>query len=123
MTALDHPNQKLVLGPWGHQDIATRTRGEHDFGPQAPRNLPRDYLRWFDYWLKGTDNGLAKEPLVSIFVMNSNKWLQGPKYPLPGDALREVVSQRRRQGQHRGRRRQAPREPPPIGFARRSLPL
>jgi putative CocE/NonD family hydrolase len=83
MVALGHPNQKLVLGPWGHTDVATRSHGKHDFGPQALRDLPRDYLRWFDYWLKGVENGMAKEPLVSIFVMGSNKWLNGPKYPLP----------------------------------------
>jgi len=83
MTALGHANQKLTLGPWGHTDTATRMHGKHDFGPQALRDLPRDYLRWFDYWLKGVDNGVLKEPLVSIFVMKSNKWLYGPKYPLP----------------------------------------
>jgi putative CocE/NonD family hydrolase len=83
MRALGHPHQKLVLGPWGHTDTATRTHGKHDFGPQALRDLPRDYLRWFDYWLKGIDNGVPSEPLVSVFVMNSNKWLHGPTYPLP----------------------------------------
>jgi putative CocE/NonD family hydrolase len=83
MAALGHPNQKLILGPWGHTDEATRRHGGHDFGPQALRDLSRDYLRWFDFWLKGVDNGVLKEPLVSIFVMNSNKWLHGPKYPLP----------------------------------------
>jgi putative CocE/NonD family hydrolase len=83
MAALGHPHQKLTLGPWGHTDVATRTHGKHDFGPQALRDLPRDYLRWFDYWLKGVDNGVLKEPLVSLFVMGSNKWLHGPKYPLP----------------------------------------
>jgi uncharacterized protein len=83
MAALGRGNQKLTLGPWGHTDVATRKHGEHDFGPEALRDLPRDYLRWFDYWLKGVDNGVLKEPLVSIFVMNTNKWLHGPTYPLP----------------------------------------
>ncbi len=40
-------------------------------------------MRWFDYWLKGVDNGITKEPLVSIFVMGSNQWLHGNSYPLP----------------------------------------
>jgi uncharacterized protein len=57
MAALGHANQKLTLGPWGHTDVATRKHGDRDFGPQALRDLPRDYLRWFDYWLKGVDNG------------------------------------------------------------------
>jgi putative CocE/NonD family hydrolase len=84
MAAAGHPHQKLILGPWGHTDTATRTIGNRDFGPQAIVDLQRDYLRWFDYWLKGTDNGILKDPLVKIFVMGSNRWLEGPSYPLPG---------------------------------------
>jgi putative CocE/NonD family hydrolase len=83
MAAAGHPYQKLTLGPWGHTDVAMRTHGDRDFGPEALRDLPRDYLRWLDYWLKGIDNGIAKEPLVSIFVMGANRWLHGPTYPLP----------------------------------------
>jgi putative CocE/NonD family hydrolase len=60
-----------------------RRIGDHDFGPQAIIDLQRDYLRWFDYWLKGIDNGIMKEPLVGIFTMGSNKWLHGDVYPLP----------------------------------------
>ena len=78
-----HGNQKLTIGPWGHTDTASRKLGDHDFGPQAIIDLQRDYLRWFDYWLKGIDNGINKEPLVSIFVMGTNQWLHGDSYPLP----------------------------------------
>ncbi|TWT46269.1 Cocaine esterase [Phycisphaerae bacterium RAS1] len=83
-----HPNQKLILGPWGHQVEASRALGDWDFGPQAAIDLPREYLRWFDHWLKGVDNGVgATEPLVKIFVMNSNVWLEGDTYPLPQTKL------------------------------------
>jgi putative CocE/NonD family hydrolase len=40
-------------------------------------------LRWFDFWLKGIDNGVTREPLVSLFVMGSNEWVHGDTYPLP----------------------------------------
>jgi len=83
MKEYGHPSQKLTIGPWGHTDTASRKLGDHDFGPQAIIDLQRDYLRWFDYWLKGVDNGITKEPLVSIFVMGTNKWLHGDSYPLP----------------------------------------
>jgi hypothetical protein len=83
MKAAGHPNQKLILGPWGHQDKATRQIGDLDFGSQALLDLPTLYLRWFDYWLKGIQNGILEEPLVKIFVMGSNKWLEGDVYPLP----------------------------------------
>jgi putative CocE/NonD family hydrolase len=78
-----HPYQKLVLGPWGHTDQATRMHGDRDFGPTALMDLQRAYLRWFDYWLKGIDNRIAQEPLVSLFVMGSNQWVYGNRYPLP----------------------------------------
>ena len=84
MTSYGHQNQKLVLGPWGHTDTDTRMVGEWDFGPQAIVDLQRQYLRWFDYWLKGVDNGITKEPLVSIFVMGSNRWLRDNAYPISG---------------------------------------
>ena len=82
MESYKHPSQKLTLGPWGHTDTAGRMIGERDFGEKAIIDLQRDYLRWFDHWLKGVDNGIEKEPLVSLFVMGSNKWLHGQTYPL-----------------------------------------
>ena len=82
MTSHGHGNQKLILGPWGHTDTAHRGLGDEDFGPQAVIDLQREYLRWFDYWLKGVANGTDTEPLVRMFVMRSNKWFFGNAYPL-----------------------------------------
>jgi putative CocE/NonD family hydrolase len=82
MESYKHPYQKLTIGPWGHTDTAGRMIGERDFTQSAIIDLQRDYLRWFDHWLKGVDNGIDKEPLVSLFVMGTNKWLHGQTYPL-----------------------------------------
>jgi putative CocE/NonD family hydrolase len=82
MESYKHAYQKLTLGPWGHTDTAGRIIGDRDFTESAIIDLQRDYLRWFDHWLKGTDNGIDKEPLVSLFVMGPNKWLHGQTYPL-----------------------------------------
>jgi hypothetical protein len=83
-----HANQKLILGPWGHSTSATRSGPrETDFGPNATVDLERSYLRWLDRWLKGIDNGIEDEPLVNLFVMNTNKWLNGNTYPLEGTEL------------------------------------
>jgi putative CocE/NonD family hydrolase len=79
-----HKYQKLVVGPWGHSSEATR-RGPNntDFGPNAIVDMQRSYTRWLDRWLQGIDNGIEREPLVSLFVMGSNQWLHGDTYPLP----------------------------------------
>jgi putative CocE/NonD family hydrolase len=83
MQEYGHANQKLTVGPWGHTDTAGRISMDRDFGATAAIDLQSDYLRWFDRWLKGEDNGIEREPLVSLFVMGSNQWLRGPTYPLP----------------------------------------
>ncbi len=87
MASHGHPYQKLVVGPWGHTDTAMRRIGERDFGEAAIVDLQRDYLRWLDHWLKGVDNGIDREPLVSVFVMGANRWLQGNTYPLPATRM------------------------------------
>ena len=90
MAAHGHPHQKLTLGPWGHTDTATRTYGERDFGEAAIVDLQREYLRWFDRWLKEIENGIDREPLVSVFLMGANRWLHGDAYPLPGATFRKL---------------------------------
>ena len=83
--------QKLVLGPWGHTDRATRF-GAHgiDFGPDAVIDLETSYLRWMDRWLKGMDNGIDAEPRVSLFLMGSNRWVHGDTYPLVNTRMTPV---------------------------------
>jgi putative CocE/NonD family hydrolase len=40
------------------------------------------HIRWFDYWLKGIDNGIAEDPRVRIFVMGTNVWRNENEWPL-----------------------------------------
>lgn len=75
---------KLVVGPWGHTDRSSSKWEDYDFGPEAAPNLQTLSVRWFDYWLKGIDNGIVDEPSVEVFVMFGNQWLRGDTYPLPG---------------------------------------
>src|ERR1700722_2115976 len=45
--------------------------------------LQHEAVRWFDYWLKGKKNGLMDEPLVRLFIMNTNEWKEANEWPLP----------------------------------------
>jgi len=40
-------------------------------------------LRWFDYWLKGMDNGIMDEPPIRLFVMGADEWKTADEWPLP----------------------------------------
>ena len=70
----------IVIGPWGHG--ASREFGDIDFGPTANVEALDLQVRWYDYWLQGIDNGLAKEPPVKLFVMGRNEWVFEQEYPL-----------------------------------------
>ncbi|WP_019123198.1 CocE/NonD family hydrolase [Brevibacillus massiliensis] len=75
-------NQKLLMGPWPHQINASSKLGELDFGPDSVIDLKGYQLRWFDYWLKGVENGIMQEPPVRLFVMGENKWRDEQEWPL-----------------------------------------
>jgi putative CocE/NonD family hydrolase len=70
----------LVIGPWGHGP--SQKFGAIDFGPTANVDPLPLQLRWYDYWLKGMDNGLASEPPVKLFVMGRNQWAYEREYPI-----------------------------------------
>ncbi|WP_026818832.1 CocE/NonD family hydrolase [Arthrobacter castelli] len=38
-------------------------------------------FRWYDYWLKGIDNGVMDEPAVSVFVEGSREAVTGQAWP------------------------------------------
>jgi len=75
-------SQHLILGPWDHDVNTKRHLGDIDFGPQAIIDLDGQEIRWFDYWLKGAENGISEELPVRLFVMGTNTWRDEREYPL-----------------------------------------
>ncbi len=75
--------QTAPLRPIGYGNLRGVHRGGRSGVPRAPRVCPgrhqraRDRpvfqyqyesLRWFDYWLRGIDNGVVDEPPVRLFI-------------------------------------------------------
>jgi hypothetical protein len=51
--------------------------------PSRPYSSYHDeIIRWYDYWLKGIDNGILDEPPIKMFVMGINKWKFESEWPL-----------------------------------------
>ncbi len=46
--------KKMTIGPWYHTK------------PKTEVEWPVEQLRWFDYWLKGIDNGIMDEPPILL---------------------------------------------------------
>lgn len=38
-------------------------------------------FRWYEYWLKGVDNGVMDEPAVTVHVEGANEWVTGAQWP------------------------------------------
>jgi predicted acyl esterase len=84
-------NQKLLIGPWHHFWPHNLVLG----GFQLPKNAEQPPIdlsekRWFDYYLKGIDNGINKVPPVTYYVMGpfdgtssgGNTWRHAEKWPI-----------------------------------------
>jgi putative CocE/NonD family hydrolase len=68
---LDVP-KKITIGPWYHASSKGKT-------------MEIEYLRWFDYWLKGIDNGIMEESPVHYFTMGApqgKEWRSVDHWPL-----------------------------------------
>ena len=52
---------KVLIGPWNHTF-------PHDAVPGPAIEWRADAVRWWDHWLKGTDNGIMAEPPVTVYV-------------------------------------------------------
>ena len=86
-------NQRLTMGPFGHGPLSGDLAypGEDRLGAVNGNDI-----RWFDYWLKGVENGVMDEPPVDAFIMASarkgapspkNHWVHLGNWP---PAYREV---------------------------------
>jgi len=61
--------KKLTIGPGIYLD-----RPFYQYAYEA--------LRWFDYWLKGIDTGIMKEPPIHLFIHNTGEWKSADRWPL-----------------------------------------
>ncbi len=71
--------QKMALGPWAHEPNNDAERAERN------RVYGIEFLRWFDYWLKGIQNGVMDESKIYVAEVDtmreSWKWLPMPDFP------------------------------------------
>jgi uncharacterized protein len=74
-------HQHLIVGPWLHAFPPPAISGQRNFGWEASLVWGEVQFRWFDYWLKDIDTGVADEAPVRLFVMNQG-WREESEWPL-----------------------------------------
>lgn len=81
-TKLARRHSKVIIGPWSHAKRGQSSYGNIRFGPNATYDLVAAQIRWFNYWLKGKQNGVDRDPPVRLFVMGENHWRDEQQWPL-----------------------------------------
>ncbi len=68
--------RRLTVRPTDHSQVSANQK-DLDFGVEA--------LRWFDYWLKGIDNGIMNEPPIHYYLQEGSgqgTWQTASQWPL-----------------------------------------
>jgi len=83
--------KKALIGPWAHKyPNYASPKPEVDFLGEAKR--------WWDYWLKGIDNGIMAEPTIAAYIQDGvapqaayderpGIWVEGNEWPIQKSSL------------------------------------
>ncbi len=75
-------DQQIIIGPWFHKFNSRREINGNRYGPDSIRtDLFPIYLRWYEHFLKGADNGVEKRNACEYFVIGENAWRSSAQWP------------------------------------------
>jgi uncharacterized protein len=80
-------HQYVIISPMTHcrSELASEhTRVGELYVGDARFPYWETYLRWFDHWLRDTDNGITSLPRVQYYLTGANEWRSADKWPVPG---------------------------------------
>ena len=83
--------QYLIVGPWSHVKSRNPDRfyADIDHGASAAMDMDSEHLAFFNYWLKGMDNGVGELDRVRLFEPGRNAW-RGTEHWPTANATREL---------------------------------
>jgi len=73
--------RRLVVRPADHSEVEKK---------QFDLDVEAEVHRWFDYWLKGIDNGIMNDPPIYYYVMGDSEkdaWRTSAQWPLANQKL------------------------------------
>ena len=75
------PGSRLILGPWNH----SFDKNQSPFSEQHETfDKGAELLRFFDYYLKGIDNGINRDKPVRYYTVGEERWKVADTWPPPG---------------------------------------
>ena len=90
--------QWLVMGPWDHDGMSAHLSGtmpptnigQREIGDKALTAYGDTMIEFFDYFLKGEDNGFGNRPKVRYFNIGDDDWRDTDSWPPEGVVSRPL---------------------------------
>ncbi len=79
---LDNGQNRLRIGPWNHGGGANVSP---NIAAASQFDDLKEVVRFFDFHLKGMDNGLDKSPRIYYYTMGENVWKTADTWPLKAE--------------------------------------
>jgi hypothetical protein len=68
-------HSKMLIGPWDHVSVGVEEQGELKF-PGAARESAAAAKKFFDFWLRGVQNGWDKTARVRYWTIHDERWTE-----------------------------------------------
>ena len=78
----DRVPNRVLMGPWSHEEEVETFRGDVDFGPQSVTVIREHELAFYDRFLRDEDGDWDARPPLELFVMGANEWRGEHEWPL-----------------------------------------
>lgn len=92
-SANSRDNQFVIISPLSHcncESVSERTMSGDRCVGDARFDFWGTYLGWYDYLLKGMDNGFADRPRIQYYVPGLDCWKSADTWPLPAAETRRL---------------------------------
>lgn len=80
---LNDGRNRLRLGPWNHGGGANVSPS---VAAPSQHDDVKEVVRFFDFHLKGIDNGLDKSPRIYYYTMGEDVWKTANEWPVPAES-------------------------------------
>ncbi len=78
----DRVPNRLMMGPWSHEEDVELFRGDVDLGPSSVVTIRDHELVFYERYLKDADNDWEARPPAELFVLGANEWRAEREWPL-----------------------------------------
>jgi len=75
------PHHRLLIGPWIHTGVYTDEQQGELYFPGAAAYYQKREKQFYDYWLRGIQNGQDETPNFTWYQMGENAWQTSDTWP------------------------------------------